>query len=64
MEAFNPVESSKKVLTACHVIKIKNPKVKYIPMGSGHLISTLDKSIADVYHDLYHKDIVFPPIYQ
>jgi hypothetical protein len=33
MEAFNPVETSKKVLEKCNIIKQKNPKVKQIHPG-------------------------------
>lgn len=55
MEAFNPVETSKKVLEGCKIIKNKNPKVKYLSPGDGHLISTLDKSISELYNELYHS---------
>ncbi|KAL4506611.1 hypothetical protein ABPG72_000182 [Tetrahymena utriculariae] len=64
MEAFNPVETSKKVLQLCNVIKKKNQKVKHVGKGQGHLISTLDRSISEVYQNLYNKNISFPQIYQ
>jgi len=49
MEAFNPVETSMKVLKECKIIKEKNPKVKTMHPGSGHLISMNDKSISEIY---------------
>ena len=59
LETFNPVETSKKILLKCNVIKEKNPKVREIHPGEGHLISTLDKSIGEVYRDIYHRPIVY-----
>ncbi|CAD8183002.1 unnamed protein product [Paramecium octaurelia] len=56
METFNPVETSKIILKKCNVVKDKNPKVPILHQGSGHLISTMDKSIQDVYRELYHVD--------
>jgi hypothetical protein len=49
MEAFNPIETSKKVLEECHMIKNKNPKVKVIHPGEGHLTGNNDKSISEIY---------------
>lgn len=62
MEAFNPVETSRKVLEMCNVVRKANQKVKRVGMGEGHLISTLDNSVAEVYKKLYNKDLSFPPI--
>ncbi|KAM3134335.1 hypothetical protein pb186bvf_013620 [Paramecium bursaria] len=57
LETFNPVETSKQVLEKCNVIKKKNPKVPVIRPGEGHLISTLDRSISELYKEIYNIDI-------
>ncbi|EGR29788.1 hypothetical protein IMG5_148700, partial [Ichthyophthirius multifiliis] len=64
LEAFNPVETSKQILLLCNVIRNKNHKTKTLKMGDGHLISTLQKSVSQVYQEIYHKTIKFPKIYQ
>ncbi|CAD8072311.1 unnamed protein product [Paramecium primaurelia] len=57
LETFNPVETSKSVLEKCNVIRNKNPKISTIHKGQGHLISTLDKSIQEIYKDIYGIDL-------
>lgn len=49
MEAFNPVETSMRILKDCKILKEKNPKIKTIRPGDGHMIATSDKSVLDVY---------------
>jgi hypothetical protein len=49
MEAFNPVETSKKILSECHILAEKNAKVKTIKPGEGHLAGINDKSISEIY---------------
>lgn len=53
MEAFNPIETSKKILKDCNVIREKNPKVKTIHKGEGHLTGLNDHSISEIYATLY-----------
>ncbi|CAK81193.1 unnamed protein product (macronuclear) [Paramecium tetraurelia] len=57
LETFNPIETSKSVLEKCNVIRGKNPKISTIHKGQGHLISTLDKSIQEIYKDIYGIDL-------
>lgn len=45
------------MLEKCNVIKKKNPKVAVIRPGEGHLISTLDRSISELYKEIYNIDI-------
>ncbi|EGR32376.1 hypothetical protein IMG5_085450 [Ichthyophthirius multifiliis] len=55
MEAFNPIETSKKALLLCNVIRKKDQKIKTLYKGSGHTICTLDKSFQEVYKALQNK---------
>jgi hypothetical protein len=57
LETFNPVETSRQVLHSCNILRRKNAKVKEIHRGEGHLISTLDRSISEMYLDIYNIDI-------
>ncbi|CAD8076000.1 unnamed protein product [Paramecium sonneborni] len=56
-ETFNPVETSKQILKRCNIIKERNVKAPVVHSGSGHLISTLDKSISEIYKELYKVEI-------
>ncbi|CAD8160040.1 unnamed protein product [Paramecium pentaurelia] len=56
-ETFNPVETSKQILKKCNIIKERNIKAPVVHSGSGHLISTLDKSISEIYKELYKVEI-------
>ena len=49
METFNPVKAAQKALKDCNVIKDKNPKVKSIHPGDGHLSGLNDMSISEIY---------------
>ncbi|CAD8066751.1 unnamed protein product [Paramecium primaurelia] len=64
METFNPIETSKVILERCQVIRNKNPKTHVIHKGEGHLISTLDKSIQEVYKEIYGIDFSEPKFFQ
>ena len=67
MEAFNPIETSKKVLYECNLLESKNPKVRYLGPGDGRLISTADKSVSELYNTLYPRpvhNVKFPSLYK
>ena len=57
MEAFNPIETSKKVLSECHILTQKNTKVRQIRPGEGHLIGNGDKSISEIYEKFYPRPV-------
>ncbi|KRX03189.1 hypothetical protein PPERSA_07017 [Pseudocohnilembus persalinus] len=59
MEAFNPVETSMRILKDCKILKEKNPKIKTMKVGEGHMIATSDKSVLDVYQKLYPRDLYY-----
>jgi len=57
MEAFDPVETSKKILLKCQYLKEKNKQIPMLVRGEGHLISTGDKSISEVYRTVCGRSL-------
>jgi len=57
LDGVNPVDVSKKILLKCNVIRNKNGNSQKLSKGSGHLISCPDKSMRQVYEEIYHKTI-------
>ena len=49
METFNPLKASVQALKECNVVKNKNPKVKLMHPGDGHLSGLNDMSISEIY---------------
>lgn len=58
IESINPVEVSKKILLNCNFIKAKPLSVRTLHSGEGHLSMLPLKSVREIYHDVFHKDIV------
>ena len=57
IDNINPVEISKKILLNCNFIKSKPLSVRTLHTGDGHLSMLPQKSLREIYHDVYHKDI-------
>jgi len=57
-ENINPVEVSKKVLLKCNIIKPRKEGLRPLNKGDGHLMSMSEKSLKQVYEQVFHKSIV------
>ena len=58
IETVNPIEVSKKVLIKCNVIRPKKENVKTLGKGEGHLMSMSERSLGQIYSEVYHKTIL------
>lgn len=57
IENINPVEISKKILLDCNFIKPKPMSVRTLHPGDGHVSVLPMKSVREIYHEVYHKDL-------
>jgi len=57
IETVNPIEVSKKVLVRCNVIRPKRDGVKTLAKGEGHLMSMSERSLGQIYADVYRKTL-------
>lgn len=63
IDNVNPAEVSKKILLKCNFIKPKPLSVRTLHSGEGHLSMLPEKSVREIYHDVYRKEIApFSPI--
>ena len=54
-ENINATDLSKKVLLKCNIIRTKREGVPTLNRGDGHLMTMSEKSIRQIYQDVYHK---------
>jgi hypothetical protein len=57
LEGLDPREVSKNILTKCNIIQPRKPTVNILRKGDGHLMSMSDKSMRDIYDEIYNKTI-------
>lgn len=57
IESVNPAEISKQILLDCNYIKPHNPNVSPLRIGDGHLMSLPDRSVRQIYQDIYHRKL-------
>lgn len=57
IESVNPAEISRQILLECNYIKPHNPVIPALRSGDGHLMSLPDKSLRQIYQEVYHKKI-------
>lgn len=55
IETVNPADVSKKVLMRCNIIRSKKEGSRSLPKGGGHLMSMSERSLRQIYEDVYHK---------
>lgn len=57
IESVNPVEISKQILLDCNFIRPRNQSIPVLHGGDGHCMTLSDKSIREIYSDVYHKKV-------
>mmetsp|Transcript_4889 Transcript_4889/g.4083 ORF Transcript_4889/g.4083 Transcript_4889/m.4083 type:complete len:131 (+) Transcript_4889:140-532(+) len=56
-EGMNPNEVSKNVLLKCNVIRKKKDTVSLLHQGDGHLVSSPEKSLRQVYSEVFKRPV-------
>mgnify|MGYP006976749111 CR=1 FL=1 len=59
-ESLDPREISKTVLMKCNIIRKKKDNVPTLHKGEGHLSTMSEKTLKQIYQDVYHKTLESP----